>query len=614
MKKILSVLLAAAMLVTTLCVIALPTSAAVEGEWTIYTSKSQYQDGWAGLKRDTAGYHYEDGVGLVMDPAPWADSNPYATFQTKAEWDFSLGMYLQVRVDKFTYTASDAWFGFSVWDDENVELGQVSDYYGHGVETLIRFAQQGENAGYDANDNKTWPGAMKSLEWYDDTGDSRGERVMSTDKEKAGWNHDFENGCPIITIEIKYNDGTQEYEVYINNVKAPQHYNTALTEHFPDGKGYIGFSLQNNVTGGTVGCTILKFGTSAGDATPPDGDDSKTAVVEYNTPVPNMPATDIAAGDAAIRLTGSVATSNVAGKPSSYMSNVLAVKDDNTVNIIANAKGEASLTFNVNNNISYTIQDFPYALIIIRNFCNCEYKDKDGNGEIDAKDMVCTCNEYSAMNAYIMAGNIKTDDPKYTAKPGESEYIEPFEGGDGNTYQYFVVDFSALTAEGATNKIDGRINAIRLDFAKIREDYDRNAFDICEIAFYKEAEEASAYFEQFIESLGGDVDDESGTAGENDESDSEAASDESDSEPATGGDEESGSETEAAGDVDGSESEKTTDDAEKKTDKPEEKTEEKTDKPDASENGGCGSVVGVGAIAVVALAAAGLVSFRKKED
>ena len=42
--------------------------------------------------------------------------------------------------------------------------------------------------------------------------------------------------------------------------------------------------------------------------------------------------------------------------------------------------------------------------------------------------------------------------------------------------------------------------------------------------------------------------------------------------------------------------------------------EDPTEAPVKPEKSGCGGVVGVGAIAVVALAAAGLVSFKKKED
>ena len=53
----------------------------------------------------------------------------------------------------------------------------------------------------------------------------------------------------------------------------------------------------------------------------------------------------------------------------------------------------------------------------------------------------------------------------------------------------------------------------------------------------------------------------------------------------------------------------------KKTEKTEktEKVEKKTE-PKTEDEGGCGSTVGFGALAVICLAGAGLISFRKKED
>ena len=129
MKKILSALLVAAMLVTTL-VVATVSVSAVDGDWSVYAIKSQYLDDYAGYMSDIPGYKYTD-EGLKMIPAPWKDSNPYATFQTTDKVNLlNDGVYLKVRVDQFTYTASDTWFGFSLWDDQNVQLGQQGGEYG----------------------------------------------------------------------------------------------------------------------------------------------------------------------------------------------------------------------------------------------------------------------------------------------------------------------------------------------------------------------------------------------------------------------------------------------------------------------------------------------------
>ena len=142
MKKFLSVLLVAAMLVTTLVVAVVNVSAA-DGDWAIYTMKSQYLDGYADVMHSVPGYEYtDDGLTMITTDEDgnniWSDHNPYATFQTIDKWYLPDGIYLQVRVDDFSYEATDSWFGFSLWDQENVELGKNGKDYGYGVETLLR--------------------------------------------------------------------------------------------------------------------------------------------------------------------------------------------------------------------------------------------------------------------------------------------------------------------------------------------------------------------------------------------------------------------------------------------------------------------------------------------
>jgi hypothetical protein len=65
MKKLLSVLLVAAMLVTTLVVAVVNVSAA-DGDWSVYAIKSQYLDGYADIKRSVPGLAYvDDGLTMV---------------------------------------------------------------------------------------------------------------------------------------------------------------------------------------------------------------------------------------------------------------------------------------------------------------------------------------------------------------------------------------------------------------------------------------------------------------------------------------------------------------------------------------------------------------------
>ena len=508
MKKILSVLLVAAMLVATL-VAAVVTVSAADGDWSIYAIKSQYLDGYADVMHSVPGYQYITGEGLTMVTVDeegnhiWPDSNPYATFQTSEPVYLAEGVYLQVRVDEFSYDAGDKWFGFSLWDQENVELGKQGDDYGYGVETLIRIQgltldkESGEyvNPNYNAEDKKTWLGAMSNLEWYKD--EEEGQRIITRNatNDRDSYNYEFdENGCPILTLEVKWDDGNEDCIVYINGVQAPDEYNSALNRVLEanDNELYVGFSLQNSKTGGTAKCTILKYGQSAEDATTPvaTGEEYVAPEVYTNEVADLMDPSEIAEGDPAIILNGLKNESNVAGKPSSVMGNVIVVKDDNSVNVLANTSNQANVKFIVDNNISYAVEDFPIVLAITRNFCTCEYEDGDGDGEVDPE---CICKE--SLNSFALVGDIKQE-AGYSAKSEPNYHSEPFYIDD-DYYNFFIFDWSLIDG------ITGRINGIRIDVVGNMKgsDPERNNFDVMEVAFFRTIEEAEEYFYAYYDML-----------------------------------------------------------------------------------------------------------------
>lgn len=594
MKKFLSVLLAATLVVATLVVVTIvPAAAADKGEWSVYAIKSQYLDGYADIMHDVPGYEYTE-EGLKMIPSTWKDSNPYATFQTTDPVDLKEGVYLQVRVDEFTYDAGDKWFGFSIWDQQNVELGKQGDDYGYGVETLIRIVGTSANdlAKYNPEDQSTWPGAYNSLEWYKDLEEGQRIKCVNSANDKLFQNNFVEkkdadgkvvvdeNGntvyCPILTLEIVWDDASETYAISINGVPAPDSYNQAATDYFGErgDEAYIGFSLQNNTLGGTVGCTILKWGTSAEDAEVPEGDDSAAPDKYSNEKAPLADPSNIAAGAPAITLNGVRGESDVAGKPSSVLGNKIVVNEDGSVNLQASADNSANIKFVVDNDTSYAVEDFPIVIMITRNFCTCTYTDEDMDGVVDA---YCKCTETA--NTLALIGDIVQEASQYSARSNALAYWEPYTVGD-DFYHYFIFDWSTIAG------VEGRINGLRIDFAGMKgTDAERNNLDICEIAFFRTAAEAEAYFAAYLEELGGKV--EPGTTT---------------TEPDTGN---VTTEPDGSTDVTEPESETQTQAGSSNPGKTETtKTEKK----------GCGGVVGVGAIAVVAIAAAGLVSFKKKED
>ena len=605
MKKFLSMLLATVMVVAAvMAVLAVPTAAA-DGIWSVYAKKDQYIEGYVGPMSDIPGYEYTD-EGLKMIPAEWKDSTPYATFQTSEKVYLKDGVYLEVRVDQFSYGAGDKWFGFSIWDQQNVSLGKQGEDYGYGVETLIRHngvsAMKDESGNvvedengktvynekpdnYNAEDKSTWAGAMNNLEWYKDL--QEGQRIKCDGYEKADYDYKFdENGCPILVLEIKWDAGNEMCVAYINGVKAPDTYNYAIRDRFEkEGwMAYVGFSLQNNMTGGTIGCTILKFGTSASDNDVPVGDDDEEPRAFSNEKAPLADSSTIAEGAPAIRLTGSVLDSNVAGKPDSFAGNLIVVKDDSSVNLTAAANGAAYIKFTVDNTVSYAAEDFPIVLFIMRNYCTCTYTDEDGDGVLDE---YCECTEQ--FGTLVSAGDILADDSAYSAKATSSQFSPVYDGEDA--YTYFIADFAT-----SKNPITGRLHALRLDFSNMKSD--RLDLDICEIALFRTATEAEAYFNDYMESLTGDTPVVPGPGGEDE---------------TTGGEDETTGGDETTVDTPDDESETVADAGDDKDETKAPETDA-ADKNDVNVTVGCNGVVGVGAVAVVAIAVAGLVSFKKKED
>ena len=560
MKKVFSILLAAAMLVTAFVVVAVPVSAA-KGDWSVYTSKTQTVEPEAdGVVRDIPGYKYTD-EGLEMIPGKNENATPYGTFQTTDKWKLSDGIYLQVRVDDFTY-GGDMWFCFSLWDSENIAPSKLGGEYGNGLHTTIRIR---DGKAHDPNNNTTWAGAMTSLNWFDETRDALVKVNQDrADSEKYEYTFD-ENEKPILTLEVKWDEDEEACSVFINNSPAPAEYNEALNDFFRN-EGYqahVGFSLQNSNKGGTAKCTILKFGTDEANATTPVGDDSKEPeILDEGGYAEIADPSEVEAGQPAIKL-------GDFGEPTSYMSDPIVANDDDTFKIVANASsGEASAQFKVDKDISYDIKDFPVAILITRNLCTCTYQQDPFTGELSEE---CACEE--KIKAFYMVGDTLVPSEDNAMFNKGLEVKKQFEADD-DEYLYFIFDLSDRVKEGADNRVTGRINSIRFDVKSMKAtDANRNSFDICDVAFFRTEAEAIAYFEAFFESKGGTIE-------------------ETPTEPTT---------------------EPTTEPKTEASTKAPVK-EDPTEAPVKPEKSGCGGVVGVGAIAVVSLAAAGLVSFKKKED
>jgi hypothetical protein len=265
------------------------------------------------------------------------------------------------------------------------------------------------------------------------------------------------------------------------------------------------------------------------------------------------------------------------------------VLEDYSVRVYSNAANSASASYKVANDVSYDAKDFPIMAVIARNFCTC------------ADPASCALTE--SFSTLVLAGDIIQETSSASITVSSASW-EP-DIVNGESYQLLA---------GSWEGYEGRINGFRLDNYKMQVTEGRNFFDICEVLFFRTEEEAQAYYADYLAELseGGSDEDTDAPADETTEAPvdctTEAPVDETTEAPVVDTEEPTDAPTEAP-----TQAPVVEDPTEAPTQAP--AVEDPTEAPKTEEpKSGCGSVVGIGAIAVVAFAAAGLVSFKKKED
>ena len=465
MKKILSTLLVAAMLLSMVIVAVVPASAADDSDWDTYGRASQYDPDSDDDKTSVPGYEYTDD-GFHMTPADWSTATPWGQLSTTAKVGLKDGVYMQVRVDDFSYDASDKWFNLYIWSENKIDEGSADTRWGHGVQTLIR-----PNTSTDPE----VPGKLGGIAWYIEEFTNAGSSTIDEANTAPV------DGKNVLTLEIRWENGS--YVVFINGCVAPEKVINYMNETFGyDDAAYIGFAMHNDKMGGTLEATVINFGTSADDAATPVGDASKDAV-NYTIEVAEIKdGSDVPAGQPAILMTGNRIESDLKGTPKSTTGSIISITEDYKVHVVASKSVGDIGAWKVDNDVSYDIKDFPVAVCVTKNFCTCGF-----DGE---------CMAFETASVYMMSGEYVSPSPKMSIKNIDMCY-DPYVIGD-DTYLYFYVDMAA-EKEG----IEGRIHGARFDFSDIDlATPGANAFDVEFIAFFRTVDEMEEYMENYFVSLG----------------------------------------------------------------------------------------------------------------
>jgi len=584
MKKFISALLAVVMILSFAAVVSLPASAAVEGDWMIYSTAAQYRDDYEGDYSSVIGYEYTN-EGLKVLPADWRDFGPAGGIQTKRPYDVKEGVYMLVRVDEFSFDAGDEWLNMNLWSQQMLSPGSNDvDKYGFGLQTLVRTDDQGN---------------ITTLWWHTGGFDSGARSTITGETLRD------ENGKLLLEFTVTW-DGTT-FAADINGWEAPESVINYMNDTFDDMEAFVGFNFMAGKKGGVAEMTILKFGTSKEDARVPLGSDAQDPVNRYIEIAEIADADTVEPGMPGVLLNGSRDFSDAKTNTGISGSKYRTRNDDWSVTYLSD-KSILNASYSVANDVSYDIQDFPIALVLTRNYCSCEEED----GE------VC-CYAVEEVWAYIMTGEFTSADDDH--KTMLEVCYEPIVDDDGNSYLYFFCDMSN---EDYTWDAEGRIHGIRADFYGIYyNEPGRNTLDVCFMAFFRNLEEAQAYIYDYVGI--GDV--EENTTDPEDTTvvleETTAAPEQTTAAPeqTTAAPEQTTAapeQTTAAPEQTTAAPEQTTAAPEQTTAAPEQTTDNNVDNSGNNASGslgGCGSVVGFGAITVVAIACAvSFVSFKKKED
>lgn len=450
MKRFLSVLLVALMVLSLAAAMVVPTSAALEGDWVTSRSGSDYED--EGSYCPAPGYHYDAELGFVMDPPVYAkETTPFVQAHTKKPLDLKANndgqgnsVSLKVRVLEYAYDGGemkDQWIAFTLNSQPRSTPGDTK--YGEGLCILVR------GAGYGSAqvqpfyvDNETGKSFSPAAAFPSVT-------VPMNDKDQEEY-----------TFTVKYVDGGYVYSVCGQEFVADAALNAHFDRVFAEG-AYVGVLCQTGVADTKISLAITEWlgELPVGDdkADPEEDLREKAPIADSSTVEANKPAVlwDSTCGD----------HRKIAVAGGEYV-----INEDGSVKITTQTVSPY-ISFGVKSEVSYEAKDFPYIAVLTRN---------------------CWAN---SGNVFYCAGPILSAENTY------SENWDPTEFDYGNGWTMGIMDFSTYDEDGWY----GRINSLRIGYDFSAEDIadeEYNNFDVAFIGAFRSAEEAQAYTEAWLAAKG----------------------------------------------------------------------------------------------------------------
>lgn len=568
MKKTLSVILVAVLLLSTLVSLVVPAAAAEDGDWDVLLPAPVMNK--AEDERQPAQGYYYDETGFHSVSPNYTNYTPHFTVISKEMYNI-VNFSMTVEITDYC-TEGDNWLSFSVWSESNgLAQGVTSGEYGDGWTSLIRPDADGR--------------LVKLESWNQTKGGRTGKQQFS--------NIDATQAIPVmLTPDVNEDNGALRFTfaitdgvVSINGSVIGAATDKVISERFKEGLAYVGVTLNN--AGDASGAYMPTISVVEVNGSVPTGSGSRDPESKTREYGELIPSDTVPANTPAVWFDGTLEKTNTK-LPSTSNCDVTYADDNKSILVTANNTA-GTIQFFVPDEITYEANDFPYMAIILKNFCTCSL------GEDQNPNDFCTGSELGSL--WYCAGDVVS--PRndchesipafYWATPLDADGVPTTE----DYYSVAIIDLSELNWEG-------RINNIRFDFAGFN-DYaleGENTFEIVGIGAFATDLGAATY----IASLGLNTD----MLGmlipglcEHEDSNGDGWCDYCF--------EELENTTEDSTEEDTTVSENTTGEVTtKKTEAPTTTTTE--------EKKGCGSMVSMSVLSLVALAGAGMVALKKKEN
>ena len=413
----------------------------IPGDWDTFRDPKDYDKTEAFCP--AAGYTYTaDGFTIV--PANYTDITPYLSISSKEKVNIKDGVYLEFRVDDYSYEASDHWISFSLWDTLNARPG--NDKHGQGWLCLNRTPGQGA------------AGACQSFP--EDVTKLFGQTTITPRVD--------EDGREIYTLEIEWDGNAYDIKVCGVTVGASA---TGVTDHLetldPNGEFYVGIHMSATIKSGVAAGTITKFGTSKDDATVPTGSDKKDPEENRNliADFEDCPAPE--AGKPALLWDANKSSMNSDPLGSGVD---IAAKGDMSYHFKMQSE-LAYFNWNIKGELSYKAEEYPVLAIMFRDFLHEGGSLWWYTGEFLGADD----DHMLTWSAYGTG-----EDGQYSSIYGEDE-----------EYTLIIIDLATAKDWG------GRINGLRVDFASNYWENLDGEWDVCYMGMFDTVENAQKYADDY---------------------------------------------------------------------------------------------------------------------